>query len=66
MTVSRSFGDREVISQLDETTIKLAADNGHESTVCLLLQVPGINLSIQDMEDGHTAKSIALENGHYG
>ncbi|KAH6885665.1 hypothetical protein BKA70DRAFT_1336987 [Coprinopsis sp. MPI-PUGE-AT-0042] len=42
----------------------MAANNGHERVVRLLLEVPGIEITIASTKDGHTAMSAALANGH--
>ncbi|KAH6916361.1 ankyrin repeat-containing domain protein [Coprinopsis sp. MPI-PUGE-AT-0042] len=47
-----------------DTAIKLAAKDGYEAIVCLLLDVPNIDITIRSTSDGHTAISAAQANGH--
>ncbi|KAH6909855.1 ankyrin repeat-containing domain protein, partial [Coprinopsis sp. MPI-PUGE-AT-0042] len=53
-----------LISNDGWSALMLAAGQGHEAAVRLLLDVPHINTAIKHVEDGRTATSIALANGH--
>ncbi|KAH6909912.1 hypothetical protein BKA70DRAFT_1275358 [Coprinopsis sp. MPI-PUGE-AT-0042] len=44
----------------------LAAKSGHEPVIRLLLGEPHINTETKSTEDGHTAASLALAQGHTG
>jgi ankyrin repeat protein len=58
--------DVNLADEEGDTAIKMAADDGHEAAVRMLLEVPGIKTDVRCTRDGHTAKSIAIANGHDG
>ncbi|KAH6889045.1 ankyrin repeat-containing domain protein [Coprinopsis sp. MPI-PUGE-AT-0042] len=59
------FDVNEIDSDQD-TAIKLAAKEGHETLVRLLLDIPNIDTMIRSTTDSHTAMSAAQANGHIG